>query len=110
MNSWPFPVFSSSAHPRPGSTALHDALTQHPDLFLSTPKEPKFFLSDGRRPDPARQRGPGDAHSAREWVWDRTAYEKLFDPAPAGALRGESTPFYLWDTAAHRRIHALIPT
>ena len=34
---------------------------------------------------------------------------KLFDPAPIGALPGESTPFYLRDTAAHRRIHALVP-
>jgi hypothetical protein len=103
------PHFLIIGSPKAGSTALHDALAQHPDLFLSTPKEPKFFMCDQRPPDPAHQRGPGDAHSAREWVWDRPAYEKLFDAAPDGKLRGESTPFYLWDTDAHRRIHALIP-
>jgi hypothetical protein len=103
------PDFLIIGSPKCGSTALHDALVPHPDLFLSTPKEPKFFMCDQRRPDPAHQRGPGDAHSAQEWVWDRGAYERLFDPAPPGTLRGESTPFYLWDTAAHRRIHALIP-
>ncbi len=103
------PDFLIIGSPKCGSTALHDALIPHPELFLSTPKEPKFFMCDGRKPDPAHQRGPGDAHSAQEWVWDRAAYEKLFDPAPSGTLRGESTPFYLWDTAAHRRIRSLIP-
>jgi len=103
------PDFLIIGSPKAGSTALHVALAQHPDLFLSSPKEPKFFMCDGRRPDPAHQKGPGDAHSAQEWVWDIAAYERLFDPAPAGALRGESTPFYLWDATAHRRIHELVP-
>ena len=103
------PDFLIIGAPKAGSTALHVALAQHPDLFLSDPKEPKFFLCDQQPPDPAHQRGPGDAHSAREWVWDRNRYETLFANAPAGALRGESTPFYLWDTASHRRIRALIP-
>ena len=62
-------------------------------------KEPKFFLSDG--PPPSRG-GPGDAHTYREHVWRRPDYEALFDGAPPGALRGESTPLYLHDPAAHR--------
>jgi hypothetical protein len=33
----------------------------------------------------------------------------LFDAKPAGALAGESTPFYLWDRAAHPRIAAANP-
>ncbi len=103
------PDFLIIGAPKAGSTALHVALAQHPELYLSDPKEPKFFLCDERPPDPAHQRGPGDAHSAREWVWRRDRYEALFDAAPRGALRGESTPFYLWDRAAHRRIHALLP-
>jgi hypothetical protein len=42
-------------------------------------------------------------------VWRREDYEALFDPAPAGTLRGESTPFYLYNRDAQRRIRALIP-
>jgi hypothetical protein len=103
------PDFLVIGAPKAGSTALHAALVQHPQLFLSTPKEPKYFLTDGRRPERGTQRGPGDAHSAREWIWRRADYERLFDPAPAGMLRGESTPFYLWDQAAQRRIHQTIP-
>ena len=45
----------------------------------------------------------------REHVWRREDYEALFDPAPAGVLRGESTPFYLYNRDAQRRIRALIP-
>lgn len=105
----PFPDFLIIGAPKAGSTAVHAALQQHPQLFLSTPKEPKFFLTGGKRPDPRHHRGPGDLHSSREWVWDRARYEALFDNAPYGALRGESTPFYLWDRQAHRRIHAALP-
>jgi hypothetical protein len=85
---------------------MHTALAQHPGLYMSPVKEPKFFLTDG--PPPARG-GPGDVQTYREHVWQRADYEALFDAAPAGALRGESTPLYLHDLAAQRRIHDLIP-
>lgn len=103
------PDFFLLGAPKAGTTALHAALAQHPQLYLSPVKEPKFYLCDERRPAKSGQRGPGDAHSAQEWVWRRSNYEALFDAAPAGALRGESTPFYLYDRAAHRRIHADVP-
>jgi hypothetical protein len=100
------PDFLVIGAPKAGSTALHAALAQHPALYMSAVKEPKFFLSDG--PPPARG-GPGDVQTYREHVWRRADYEALFDAAPAGALRGESTPLYLHDPAAHRRMHALVP-
>ena len=73
------PDFLVIGAPKAGSTAVHEALVQHPQLFLSTPKEPKHFMTGGTRPRRAHQRGPGDAHSAREWVWQRERYEALFD-------------------------------
>ena len=100
------PDFLVIGAPKAGSTALHSALAQHPALYMSTVKEPKFFLTDG--PPPSRG-GPGDAQTYREHVWRRPDYEALFDGAPPGALRGESTPLYLHDPAAQRRIRELIP-
>jgi hypothetical protein len=100
------PDFFVLGAPKAGTTALHAALAGHPDLFLSPVKEPKFFLCDG---PPPTKGGPGDAHSYREWIWKRTDYERLFDPAPVGALRGESTPLYLADFEAHRRIRDAVP-
>ena len=89
------PDFLIIGSPKAGSTALHVALAQHPDLFLSDPKEPKFFMCDQAKPDPAHQRGPGDAHSAQEWVWDLAAYE--------AAVRGRA------GRRAARREHAVLP-
>jgi hypothetical protein len=100
------PDFLVIGAPKAGTTALHVALAGHPGLYLSVIKEPKFFLSDG--PPPATG-GPGDALTYREHVWRRPDYEALFDPAPPGTLRGESTPLYLYDRAAMDRIRQAIP-
>ena len=100
------PDFLVIGAPKAGTTALHAALARHPGLYMSPVKEPKFFLSDG---PPPTKGGPGDALTYREHIWRRPDYEALFDPAPAGTLRGESTPLYLYDRAAVRRIRAALP-
>jgi hypothetical protein len=101
------PDFLLIGAPKAGTTALHLALSAHPEVFMSTPKEPKFFLADdGVRPIP--RGGPGDAQTIRKQVWQRADYERLFDAAPRGSLRGESTTRYLHDKAAHRRIHETV--
>jgi len=101
------PDFLIIGAPKAGTTALHSALAGHPEVFMSTPKEPKYFLCDGA-PPPA-WRGPGDKHSQQEWVWRREDYLRLFADAPEDRLRGESTPFYLWSRGAHRRIAEALP-
>jgi hypothetical protein len=100
------PDFFITGVPKAGTSALHGALATHPQLLMSHVKEPKFFLCDGV--PPTAQRGPGDAHSLKEWIWRREEYEALFD-GPPELVRGESTPFYLYDRAAHRRISNLVP-
>ena len=101
------PDFLLLGAPKCGTSALHAALAQHPRLFLSEPKEPKFFLTDG--PPPASGGGPGDVPTWREHVWRRDDYEALFAGAPPGSLCGESTVFYLYDRDAQARIHTLLP-
>jgi hypothetical protein len=100
------PDFLVIGAPKAGTTALHAVLATHPGLYMSAVKEPKFFLTDG---PPPTKGGPGDALTYREHVWRRQDYEALFDQAPAGTLRGESTPLYLYDRAAMRRIQAALP-
>ncbi len=107
MANGSMPDFLIIGAPKAGTTALHAALTQHPEVFMSRPKEPKFWLCDGA-PPPAWN-GPGDKHSQQEWIWRRDEYERLFEPAVAGQVRGESTPFYLWSRGAHRRIAEHLP-
>ena len=107
MERWP--DFFLAGAPKAGTTALHAALVGVPGIALSRPKEPKYFLCGGRPPQRAEHRGPGDAHSRQEWIWRREDYLRLWDGAPARALRGESTPFYLYDAAAQRRIAEVNP-
>jgi hypothetical protein len=100
------PDFFIAGAPKAGTTAVHAALARHPFLYMSAVKEPKFFLTDG---PPPTKGGPGDVQTYREHVWERGDYEALFAAAPAGTLRGESTPFYLYRQDAQRRIHDLVP-
>ena len=103
----PAPDFLLVGAPKAGTSALHGALRSHPQLFLPEVKEPKFFLTDG--PPPSSGGGPGDVETWGEHVWRPEEYAALFAPAPAGALTGEATVFYLYDTDAHRRIHDRVP-
>src|SRR5580692_403424 len=101
------PDFFIAGAPKAGTTALHAALARHPALYMSPVKEPKFFLTDG--PPPDKGGGPGDVTTWREHVWRRADYEALFMGATAGQLRGESTPFYLYNRDAQRRIRDQVP-
>src|ERR1700712_1292438 len=102
----PMPDFLLVGAPKSGTTALHVALSRHPQLCLSSPKEPKYFLTDGPPPTGG---GPGDAKTYQEYVWRREDYEALWSHAEPGQLRGESTTLYLADPDAHRRIRAQVP-
>ncbi len=107
MTRPPQPDFLIIGAPKAGTTALHAALAQHPDVFSSDPKEPKYWLCDDA-PPPAWS-GPGDKHSQQEWIWRRADYDRLFAPAAGHQVRGESTAFYLWNRGAHRRIAEALP-
>lgn len=100
------PDFLLIGAPKCGTTALHVALSRHPALFMSRIKEPKYFCFDG---PPPPGRGPGDAATYRAAIWRRHDYERLFDEAPVGALRGESTTLYLRNAEAINRIHDAVP-
>lgn len=107
MTREPRPDFLLVGAPKAGTSALHLALAAHPDVFVTTPKEPKFWLCEDA--PPPHWGGPGDRHSQQEWVWHEEAYADLFRPAPPGSVRGESTPFYLWHRGAQRRIADALP-
>jgi hypothetical protein len=107
MPNGPAPDFLIIGAPKAGTTALHSALAQHPEVFTTVPKEPKYWMC-GDAPPP-HWTGPGDAHSQQEWIWRRRDYDALFEGADPGQVRGESTPFYLWSWPAQRRIAEHLP-
>ena len=97
------PDFLLLGAPKCGTSALHAALARHPGLFLSEPKEPKYFLTDG--PPPTSGGGPGDVATWAEHVWRRADYEALFAaarPPRSAASRRSSTS----TTAPRRRASA----
>ncbi|MDH2413286.1 sulfotransferase [Nocardioides sp. CER19] len=107
MTRPPRPDFLIAGAPKAGTTALHAALAQHPEVFVSTPKEAKYWLCD--ESPPPHYNGPGDRHSQQEWIWRRDDYDALWTGARDDQVRGESTPFYLWSRGAHRRIGEALP-
>lgn len=89
-SSWPpgraRPAFFIAGAPRCGTTSLYVYLSANPRLFLTTPKEPRYFCSD--LPRPLGKTGPLEA------------YGELYPPAEAGLICGEGTPWYLYSRAA----------
>lgn len=83
----PAPEFFLVGAPHAGSTSLCAYLGQHPEIWMSRPKEPNFFRS--------RRAGVG-------WVG---AYLDLFAAAgPEHRVIGEASPWYLYDRNAALRI------
>lgn len=107
MDRWP--DFFIAGAPKAGTTAMHAALIGVPEIALSRPKEPKYFLCGDLPPSRAEHRGPGDSHSRQEWIWRKDDYQRLWQDVPDGVKRGESTPFYLSDPEAQRRIAEVNP-
>ncbi len=93
--------------PKTGTSALHAALSQHPQIYASRVKEPKYYMCWDA--PPPMYRGPGDAHSSQEWIWRRAEYQALFNGAPEQSIRLESTPFYLCGRGARHRIAEELP-
>jgi Sulfotransferase family len=84
-----------------GSTALHEALRAHPQVFVPAQKGPSFFAFDGVA-EPDRPLPPG---AVLRWE----DYQALFDPAPPDAVRGEVSPEYLANPHAVGRIRERLP-
>ena len=102
-----WPNFIMIGAGRVGSTSLWNYLQQHPGVFLSPVKEPRFF---GFAEEPPDRRGPNGDRYNRQVVWRRADYEALFDAArPDQPVRGEMSQQYLYLPGTAERMHALVP-
>ncbi|MEO1437121.1 MAG: sulfotransferase, partial [Bacteroidota bacterium] len=52
MNSNLLPTFLIIGAAKSGTTSLYDFLVQHPEVFMSSIKEPRFFKYEGQTIDP----------------------------------------------------------
>ncbi len=79
------PNFFLIGAPKCGTTSMANWLGVHPQVFMSNPKEPRFFNSD----------------VGLQWCTDLKSYEALFrDANEKHLIVGEATTNYLWSRTA----------
>ncbi len=94
------PNFLVIGKAKSGTTALHATLSQHPQIYMSPIKEPRFFVCDGGVPT---FQGPGKFGG----LTTLTEYEALFAQATEEKAIGEASPQYLYASLAERAAHAI---
>ena len=92
-----------------GTTALYNYLNQHPQIYMSPVKEPRYFLAAD---EDITFKGPGDLALLQNLGFDITdfsAYQGLFDHVSDQIAIGEATPLYLYSAKACESIRSHIP-
>lgn len=82
---------------RSGTTTAYRVLNEHPEVFMSTWKEPHFLALEGERPSFT---GPGDDVLNRNAVVSMSTYRELFRDGVGYRWRGEASATYLYLPAA----------
>ena len=90
--------------PRTGTSALHNVLNQHPNIFMSIPKEPVYFAKDLHAESDLFHKRAKFFHFREE-----SQYLKIFNSIGQQKIAGESTSVYLYSKAAAREIHRFNP-
>ena len=96
------PEFFIVGHQKCGTTALYTMLRQHPQIFMPSVKEPRFFASDQR----SRFATPAPSTVRPRTLED---YLALFADARPDQLAGEASPQYLRSAVAAGGIASLQP-
>jgi hypothetical protein len=100
------PDFFIVGHAKCGTTALYRMLGEHPQIFMSDPKEPWFFARENPNPQLSGERSPAFTGRKRETL---NEYLSLFAAAGPGQRIGEASSSYLWSKSAPARIAAMRP-
>jgi Sulfotransferase family len=101
------PNFLIIGSAKSGTTALFEYLEQHPEVFLSNPKEPHFLALEG---SPLDFRGPGDKETInRLAINDLSRYEKLFAHTGNAKAIGEASVSTMYYAESIERIAKYMP-
>lgn len=101
------PTFLVIGTAKAGTTSLHNYLSQHPGVYMSPNKEPKFFVVD--EGEVVERSGPKGRHISHLHINRISDYRALFQNANRHQARGEATPIYLYNKKAPSRIKSLLP-
>ncbi len=91
------PGFFIVGAPKSGTTSLYHYLEQHPDIYMSSFKEPNYYC-----PDTA-------AEAQTPYYKTQRSYLALFDDAQPGQLCGEASTIYLRAKESPGLIRADVP-
>jgi hypothetical protein len=119
------PNFFIVGAPKAGTTSLYHYLDQHPQVYMSTIKEPHFFAAEIREENcepKLRRQIARETRGVREFlsgpmrdkrfggiVADWADYLHLFANANSESALGEASVCYLWSPTAAERIAGRIP-
>ena len=102
------PNFFVVGEPKSGTTSLHYYLSQHPDIFMSTPKETRHFSTDFRKEivDYHKWKGDYDKYRFKNYhsYYEESKYLNLFEKGKENLLKGECSPDYLYSKDAAKNI------
>jgi hypothetical protein len=85
----PLPDFLVAGAMKAGTTTLWAMLNQHPEVYVTRPKELHYF----------------DQHFDRGIAW----YAEQFTPGASERMIGEATPIYMTDPVYHQRMFETVP-
>ena len=88
------PNFFIIGAPKCGTTALAHYLSQHPDIFISEPKEPLYYL---------------DERDSKRKIVNEEHYRSLFRKGGGCILKGEASVLYLFSKHALKAISSEVP-
>jgi Sulfotransferase family len=98
---------------RAGTTSVYHYLGQHPEIYTSPLKEPRFFAFEGEDPDFRgpfhRDPGASAAGRPRGTVTELEQYRQLFAGVTEESAVGEASPQYLYSEKAAARIRHHLP-
>ena len=89
-----------------GTTALHQYLQQHPQIYMTPSKETNFFAFEGEE---MNFQGCGDEALKEFSITDIATYQAQFDRVQDELAIGEACPSYLYLPQAATRIKKYIP-
>ncbi len=89
-----------------GTSSIFYYLEQHPQIYMSSFKEPKFFALEG---EPLNFQGPDKDIVNNTSVNNLEAYQNLFQGISEEIAIGEASPIYLYSPKAPARIKQYLP-
>jgi Sulfotransferase domain len=95
-----WPNFFLVGAAKAGTTSIYAYLSQHPQVFFPSIKEPHFFTQV--RPAP-------ELRFLIEAISKRSAYLRLYASAAGHEVIGDASPSYLWHPEVAQRIRAKVP-